>query len=314
MATYIIDGVFFYIGNSGTITFDSFGSFPDSPVFDSQPDTVFSPGDPDGSGGNIVGSFTIPLSGGGTIELLAATDGFDTVLFIPDGMVPGDFLPPATLDYFTVNTADYPQCFARDTKITTPGGEVAVQDLQIGDTLITADGATTRVKWVGRKTIKPLWAGPKSQPVRIRAGALGNGLPHSELTVTADHGMVFYPSSSEAVGESKNDGFVINASALVNGDTIDFVSMSELEDNFIVYHIETEAHDVILANGAPSETFIDAAGRAAFDNHQEYLDLYGAERIIPAMPMPRISSSRLLPQLIRSRLSSSTRHRTLLIA
>jgi hypothetical protein len=54
--------------------------------------------------------------------------------------------------------------------------------------------------------------------------------------VTADHGMVI-------------DGLVINASTLVNGDTIDFVPISELDDSFTVYHVETVAHDVILANG-----------------------------------------------------------------
>lgn len=45
--------------------------------------------------------------------------------------------------------------------------------------------------------------------------------------------------------------YVINASALINKTTIDWVSLSELPDTFTVYHIETEAHDVILANGAP---------------------------------------------------------------
>ena len=97
------------------------------------------------------------------------------------------------------------------------------------------------------------------QPVRIRAGALGNGLPHSDLTVTADHGMVI-------------DGLIINASALINGTTIDWVPMDELPDRVTYYHVETEDHDVILANGAPAETFVDAVTRSHFDNHQEYLE------------------------------------------
>lgn len=59
---------------------------------------------------------------------------------------------------------------------------------------------------------------------------------------------------------------------------------------------------MILANGAPTETFLDAAGRAAFDNHAEYLNLYGTERIIPEMRAPRIASRRLLPDAIRARL------------
>ncbi|MEL7115480.1 MAG: Hint domain-containing protein, partial [Pseudomonadota bacterium] len=129
----------------------------------------------------------------------------------------------------------------------------------------------------------------KREPVCITAGAMGGGLPHSDLYVSADHGMVL-------------DGLVINASALVNGDTIRFVSASELPRMFIYYHIETEAHDVILANGAAAETFVDAVSRRDFDNYQEYLELYGTERIIPEMPMPRISSQRLVPHATKDRL------------
>lgn len=98
------------------------------------------------------------------------------------------------------------------------------------------------------------------------------------------------------------DGMVINASALVNGTTIDFVPMSEVPDQVTYYHVETEAHDVIFANGAPAETFVDYFGRRGFDNHQDYIDLYGAERIIPEMRQPRISAGRLLPEKIKARL------------
>ena len=62
------------------------------------------------------------------------------------------------------------------------------------------------------------------------------------------------------------------------------------------------AHDLILANGAPPETYLDIPGRMAFDNHQEYLDLYGAERIIPEMDRMRITSQWLLPDAIKARL------------
>ena len=127
------------------------------------------------------------------------------------------------------------------------------------------------------------------QPVRICAGALGGGLPHTDLVVTADHGMVI-------------DGLVINAAALVNGSSIDWEPPEQMQEAFTVYHVETENHDVILANGAQTETFIDYAGRQAFENYSEYLERYGAERIIPEMDRPRISSRRLVPTVIKARL------------
>ncbi len=93
-------------------------------------------------------------------------------------------------------------------------------------------------------------------PVRIRADELGLGLPHSDLTVSVDHGMII-------------DGLVVNASALVNGTTVDFVPLSEPGETSTYYHIETDAHDVILAKEMAAETYIDVAGRSAFDNYQD---------------------------------------------
>ena len=130
-------------------------------------------------------------------------------------------------------------------------------------------------------------------PVCIEKGAFGGDLPTQDLVVTGDHGMVI-------------DGMVINASALVNGRNIRFVSSADMPESFAFYHVETENHDVILANGLPAETFVDAAARSNFDNHQEYLDLYGAERLIPEMNAPRISSQRLVPDSIKAKLGTPT--------
>ena len=181
-------------------------------------------------------------------------------------------------------------CFFTGTLISTPDGERAIETLQIDDLVNTADGRAVRVKWVGRQTVRNFaGAPPRLEPVRISAGALGHGLPHSDLTISADHGMVL-------------DGMVINAAALANGSTIRFVPLSDLAETFTWWHVETAAHAIILANGAPSETFIDAAGRAAFDNHAEYLALYGTHRILREMPLTRITAARLLPDVLRTRL------------
>ncbi len=190
----------------------------------------------------------------------------------------------------SLDTSDHAHCFVAGTLIATPEGEVAVETLEIGDTVLTADGGTTAVKWIGRQCIQHRFMlNERLEPVCIRAGALGGGLPRRDLTVSADHGMIL-------------DGLVINASALVNHDTVDFVPSADLPAPFTYYHIETENHEVVLAEGAPAETFLDAAGRTVFDNYREYLDLYGAERIVPEMDRPRITSRRLLPPKIRARL------------
>ena len=174
-------------------------------------------------------------------------------------------------------------CFAEGTQIATPKGEQAVETLSIGDVVTNAAGNAVAVKWIGRQSVPTHFNRVDVRPVRIRAGALGHGLPHSDLVVTPDHGMIC-------------NGHVVDAAALVNGTTITYVPQTALKDVETYYHVETEDHDAIFANGAATETFVDATGRAAFDNYQEYLDLYGAERIIPQMSAPRICASRLLPK------------------
>ncbi len=95
---------------------------------------------------------------------------------------------------------------------------------------------------------------------------------------------------------------MINAGALVNHDTIDYVPGAELPDSVTYYHIETDSHEVILANGTEAETYIDYVDRQAFDNYAEYVALYGIETRVVEMPRHRISSRRLLPLALRERL------------
>ncbi|WP_299609786.1 Hint domain-containing protein [uncultured Tateyamaria sp.] len=185
-------------------------------------------------------------------------------------------------------------CFAEGTLISGPTGEVRVETLEIGQEILTASGHLCRVHWIGRQTVRPGSAlvPAKMEPVRIRAGALGNGVPHSDLIVTAEHGMII-------------DGLVINAAALVNGTTVQWVPAADLPATVTYYHVETLHHDAILANGAETETFVDYVGRSAFDNYAEYVALYGCDRVIREMDRPRISAARLVPEEIKARLRTA---------
>ncbi|GGF54296.1 Hint domain-containing protein [Mameliella alba] len=236
--------------------------------------------------GLIYSGYTI--SSGGT-EYGVFTDGTNYYVPLDEDGTTQTTIPTSGSSNAQQDSASAFLCFAPGSMIATPDGSRAVETLGIGDTILTQDGRPVPVRWIGRQAVSVATAGARMQPVRLRAGCLGGGLPEQDLTVTADHGMVI-------------DGLVVNASALVNGSTIDWLPASELPEQLTFYHVETEAHDVILANGAPSETFIDYRDRQSFDNYDEYLDLYGCERIIPEMPRPRISSRRQLPAAIRERL------------
>ena len=236
----------------------------------------------------------------GTVEIDGTTmpvfsDGILVSIYVPASraeVAPGDI--PGTLPPIT--NQPYMFCFLAGTMIATPEGERAVETLSIGDPILTANGRSVPVRWMGRQTSFPMFAGPRMLPVMIERGALNAvaggsdaAVPHRDLTVTADHGMMV-------------SDLVIKASALVNGTTIRFLAAGELPQQVTYYHVETEAHDAILAEGASAETFIDYQARQSFDNHAEYEALYGAERLIPEMDRPRISSARLLPDDIRQAL------------
>ncbi len=219
---------------------------------------------------------TVSVDPADTTPLAKGTDGdVDKIIF--------EVGPPGTALSIT--------CFAPGTGIATPDGERAVERLRPGDPILTADGRTMPVKWIGRQTRNKLFTPEdRLRPVRVQAGALGPGIPHTDLILTADHALIV-------------DGLAINAGALVNGTTITLEPIAALDYSVTYYHIETEDHDVILANGAPAETYIDYVSRRTFDNYAASCD---EARIVKEMEMPRISAARLVPPEIKARLSGRT--------
>ncbi|MBW4975592.1 Hint domain-containing protein [Roseovarius mucosus] len=180
-----------------------------------------------------------------------------------------------------------PNCFFAGSRIATPSGMKAIEELAVGDQIMTASGRIVPIVWLARQTLSTKFGRPDALPVRIMAGALGEGLPIADLTLTADHAVVI-------------DGVLVNAGVLVNGTTIVTVPLTELENSYTVYHIEIDEHDVILAEGLPTESFVDYTGRDAFDNHAEYLAMYGGDRLIREMALPRITARRLMPPSLRA--------------
>ncbi|MDF0594405.1 Hint domain-containing protein [Psychromarinibacter halotolerans] len=233
---------------------------------------------------------------GYTVEINGDTYGVFTYYYLPGSVViphngelePSDFT--SGMDVTEAAEASVVNCFAGDTLIATPDGEVRIDALSAGDRVLTADGRSEEVLWVARQTLQMIHGlYPQGDLVRISAGALGNGLPHRELVVTAEHAMVL-------------DGMLVNAAALVNGDTIRLELAEARNAEVTVYHVETARHDVLLANGAATESFVEANGRAAYDNYADYVARFGEDRTIAEMALPRVTSARLLPADLRARL------------
>jgi len=216
---------------------------------------------------------------------LSSDDIKDTYLLI--GAWP---LEPDSLQTLITVQSD-PPCFTGGTLIATPDGERPVETLRIGDLVTTVSGHAVPVKWIGRRRIPLRFVDARLVlPVRIAAGALGNGLPRRDLLVSPDHAMLV-------------DGLLVQAQALINGMTITQLKHCA-EDTLEYFYIELEHHDLILAEGAPTETFVDNITRRAFDNYGEYLALYGEESPTPELPLPRVKHRRQLPARIAQRLKA----------
>jgi hypothetical protein len=152
---------------------------------------------------------------------------------------------------------DLVPCFLAGTRIRTKRGEKPVERLKIGDMVATMKGDYRPIIWIGRRSYDPslaashpaLW--PDIRPVRIRQNALADHVPARDLLVSPLHAL--------AIG-----GALIPAGCLVNQLSIDQPVPTDMID---YYHIELERHDILFAEGAAAETYLDCGNRHMFDNH-----------------------------------------------
>ena len=182
-----------------------------------------------------------------------------------------------------------PVCFMPGTDIATAAGDRAVEDLAIGDLVLTSDGLEAPVLWIGRQTVSTRFGDPlRTLPIRVKAGALGDNMPVRDLLVSPGHALLV-------------DDILVQAGALVNSTSI--VRESDVPEIFTYYHVELEDHALILAEGVPAATFLDNVDRVAFDNWEEHQRLYPEGRAVQEMDTPRAQSARQVPTAIRQSLA-----------
>jgi len=167
-------------------------------------------------------------------------------------------------------TEDNNPCYCPGTLITTDKGEIAVEDLVIGDRVINHKGEPRAIKWIGHRSYAGRFVAMKGEilPICFKAGSigetsLGENLPRRDLWVSPHHAMYL-------------NGVLIEAKDLVNGLSI---YQATSADSVIYFHIELDSHDVIIAEGVFAESFVDDNGRGMFHNEREFYTLYpDAER------------------------------------
>ena len=141
----------------------------------------------------------------------------------------------------------YVYCFAEGTMIACPGGERAVESLLPGEIVLNAVGEARPVRFIGRRELD-LAEHPEHAPVKLPAGCLADGVPSRDLRVSPDHAIAI-------------DGVLVTARALI-GDVVKQENVASV----VYYHIQLDGHDIVIANGAPCETLLDADDPVGFDN------------------------------------------------
>ena len=150
-------------------------------------------------------------------------------------------------------------CFREGTRIATNKGAVAVEHLAIGNCVRIWGDQQLPIVWLGHRRID-CTRHPKPRfvwPVRIARDAFGDGVPHRDLWLSPDHAILV-------------DTMLIPVKHLTNGKSIAQVPVGDVT----YWHVELPHHTVLLAEGLPVESYLDAGDRANFDNGSAPLRLH----------------------------------------
>lgn len=142
-------------------------------------------------------------------------------------------------------------CFTPGTTIATPRGDKPVEQLRAGDRVITRDNGIQEIRWLGRKDIagRNLIGAPHLRPVLIKAGSLGHGLPEQDMVVSPNHRMLVASDLTQLYFDEPE--VFAAAKHMVGAPGVHVIDMMKVS----YIHFMFDRHEVVLANGAWTESF-----------------------------------------------------------
>lgn len=181
-------------------------------------------------------------------------------------------------------------CFSPGTRIATPRGPQAIEDLRSGDEVLTRDNGVQKIVWAGTRAFEFAEFGRASHlaPILISRGSLGDDLPDRDMVV-APNLRILVESGRSMLAFEEHEALVA-AKHLANHRTIRTATM--LDVTYV--HIMCARHEVVLANGCWCELFQPADHSLnGFGNAQrnELAEIYpvlaaraAATRLVPRGP------------------------------
>lgn len=142
-------------------------------------------------------------------------------------------------------------CFTPGTLIATPRGEMPVEMLRPGDQVVTRDNGIQEIRWIGQNPISGanLRLLSHLQPVRIKAHALGHGLPERDMMVSPNHRILVSRDRTQLAFDEPE--VLVAAKHLICAEGVQ--SITSIGITYI--HFLCDRHEVVLSNGAWTETF-----------------------------------------------------------
>lgn len=143
-------------------------------------------------------------------------------------------------------------CFVAGTLIKTPAGDRSVEAIRVGDLVTTLDHGPQPVRWVGLRRLSKtdLETNPTLRPIRIAQGALGEGLPLTDLLVSPQHRMLVSSKITRRMFDAEQALIAAKHLLGLPGITQDTEHVS------VVYgHLLFDRHEILISNGAASESF-----------------------------------------------------------
>lgn len=185
-------------------------------------------------------------------------------------------------------------CFGADALIETDRGPVPAGRLAVGDLVRTRDAGLQPIRWIGssRLDAAQLAANPRLRPIRIRAGALGDGLPSTDLVVSPQHRVLVRSRIAQKMFGTAE--VLVAAKQLCQLDGID---IAEDLDSVTYVHFLFDDHQIVFSNGAETESLftgdvaLNSVGPAALE---EILTLFPQLRSgVAPVPARVLASGRM---------------------
>jgi len=225
------------------------------------------------------------------IEITSGPEVGETYTLILDPLDPSEGTFGNGNHRASLPSGDGIHCFLRGTQIDTSGGMVAIEDLVVNDQVDTRTHGKQKIRWIGSTIVKASRFRKHLSPIRIKAGALGENTPSQDLLVSPAHRMLVSGWQAELLfGEAEA---LVAAKSLVNDSTITVAH--DLEE-FEYFHIMFDNHEIVMSNGAPSESFhatAEVVNAMEAETRAELLELFPDLEFSgkSSLPMPVLSEA-----------------------